>query len=125
MKELNEEDFLEDIVAVLTLPEEAVKILITGPMGVVEPDIFFQKFVRKFHPELGVVRYKPGRYIIEDHAEVTFSIDGEERGYWDYEVHLYTLHPFIQAVSKTGRTTRTIQYYLSKEIMELFEPVST
>ena len=122
MKTLTDTDFFEDVLGILTLPAESTTVLIVGQNTILDPAVFFERFLREFIPELGIVTRlfkNPEEYLVDRNVKVVLVSDVEEAEalHWDYNIDLLKFRSQIFRKTRDGHTICE-SYYLSQPLTE-------
>ena len=121
-----EKEFFDDVLAILTLPETPIDVLILGDEDTVEPHWFLKRFINLFREEFGFVTdiavtdciFMVGRHItVTLCTEITITKE-EARFNYDYEIHLGSWRPEIHWPGNEPFAKDRVSYHLRKRLQE-------
>ena len=124
MSILTEEEFLVDVLGILTLPSSRIDVAILGAEGAYSSGEFFGRFLAKFLSEFEPVLQtskEPERYEIGRHVYLRLARFGEgviKNTKWNYCIVLDRHSPRIYTKNVVGVGTRD-EYKLTKGLTEL------
>ena len=116
------EEFYEDVLAILTLPEEDTHVLILGEQGVIGASRFLRILEDMFKEELDSVEYmesiKYGQvYKVGEHVSVMCCAQIIAGMVWDYKITLAWYAPSIHTTSSSSYP-QARKYKLTKGLNE-------